>query len=157
MTGLPADQWFELGPMKEGNVKEQYDWVAGELDNLLEQHGYRREGRYYRALRPNRDTLALFCHFGVECVLLSHLMSVSPMVLWQGLCALPTSVTTVLQRNGRRGLHVSGRLGSGICPICMRAASRLPLRPDSVNAMTRRERGTKKRNAMIFLFHRHRQ
>ena len=108
-----ADQWFELEPMKEGRVREQYDWVTGELDRLLERHGYLREGRYYRALRPNTDTLALFCHFGVECVLLSRLLSVSPMVLWHGFCALPTGVTTVVTEERQKGIASFRIIGFG--------------------------------------------
>ena len=61
------DQWFEMEPLAEGNVKQEYDRVTGEFDRLLERHGYRRQGGYYQAVCPNRDTLALFCHFGVEC------------------------------------------------------------------------------------------
>ena len=57
----------------------------------------------YRAQRPNRDTVVLFCHFGVECVLLSHLMNVSPMILWHHTCALPTSVTTAITEERRQG------------------------------------------------------
>ena len=52
----------------------------------------------------NDDTLVFFCHFGLECVLLSHLMSVSPMVLWHGLCAAPSSVTTVNTEERREGI-----------------------------------------------------
>ena len=97
------DRWYEPEIMADGHVKEAYDWVAGELDALLARHGYQRDGRMYRAVRPNSDTVALFCHFGVECVLLSHLMSASPMVLWHGLCAAPTSVTTVYTEERREG------------------------------------------------------
>ena len=46
-------------------------------------HGYAREGNYYRTAQGNTDTVALFCHFGVECVMLSHLLHISPMPLWR--------------------------------------------------------------------------
>ena len=75
-----------------------------ELDELLERHGYRREGPLYRAVAPNNDTLAFFCHFGLECVLLSHLLNISPMALWHGTCAAPTSVTTVVTEERREGI-----------------------------------------------------
>ena len=89
------DHWFENERMEEGNAKKNYDYVTGKFDELLAQHGYVREGHYYRAEKPNDDTLVFFCHFGLECVLLSHLIGASPMVLWHGFCAAPTSVTTV--------------------------------------------------------------
>lgn len=98
------DRWYEQEAMAEGGVREEYEWVISSLDALLERHGYRREGRYYRAVRPNNEAIAFFCHFGVECVLLSHLLHVSPMVLWHGTCAAPTSVTTVVTEERREGI-----------------------------------------------------
>ena len=44
------------------------------LDQLLARHGYRREGDFYRVTEPNEDTVILFCHFGLECVLLARLL-----------------------------------------------------------------------------------
>ena len=54
--------------------------------------------------RANEDTVVLVCHFGLECVLLSHLLGVSPMVLWHGFCASPSSVTTICTEERRRGV-----------------------------------------------------
>lgn len=99
-----CEKWLEPGVIKEGGVKEEYDWVTGSLDKLLESHGYIREGRLYRAVKANNDTIVLFCHFGVECVLLSHLLNISPMVLWHGTCAAPSSVTTVVTEERRKGI-----------------------------------------------------
>ena len=82
----------------------EYARVCAGLDELLAGHGYVREGELYRAIRPNRDTLALFCHLGVECVLLAHLIGVSPMVLWHGLCPRTSSVTTVITEERRQGI-----------------------------------------------------
>ena len=98
------DEWHLPKAMAESDVKTAYDWVAGNLDALLERHGYRREGRIYRALAANNDTVVLFCHFGVECVLLSHLLNISPMPLWHGTCAAPSSVTTVVTEERREGI-----------------------------------------------------
>ncbi len=105
------DAWLNHASMQEGNVAKEYAWVAGSLDELLERHGYRREGNYYRVLHGNMDTIAFFCHFGLECVLLSHLLGVSPMVLWHGTCAAPSSVTTLVTEERRKGI-ASFRMGS---------------------------------------------
>lgn len=59
---------------------------------------------YYRVNEPNHDTIVLFCHFGVECVMLSHLLNVSPMVLWHGLCAAPSSITSIYTEERRKGI-----------------------------------------------------
>ena len=100
---LPG-RWHEPEIFRAAGVKEQYDWVTTQFDALLEHHGYKREGNLYRALRPSSDTLVFFCHFGVECVLLSHLLNASPMVLWHGTCAAPSSVTTVATEERRPGI-----------------------------------------------------
>lgn len=98
------DQWYLNEIMQEAHVKELYDEVIEQFDSLLAKHGYVREGHYYRAERPNNDTIVFFCHFGLECVLLSHLLSVSPMVLWHGMCAAPSSVTTLATEERREGI-----------------------------------------------------
>lgn len=98
------DSWYDVPVMQEAHVKEEYDWVVNSFDEILAEHGYRREGHYYRVEKANNDTLVFFCHFGVECVLLSHLMNASPMVLWHGCCAAPSSVTTVVTEERREGI-----------------------------------------------------
>ena len=85
-------------------MEEEYRWVIDNFDALLADHGYVREGNCYRADRPNEDTIVLFCHFGLECVLLSHLLHISPVLLWHGTCAAPTSVTTVNTEERRDGI-----------------------------------------------------
>ena len=99
-----ADCWFENERMAAGNVGEEYRKVTEQFDALLAGHGYRREGGYYRAERSNHDTIVFFCHFGVEGVLLSHLLGISPMPFWQGFCAQPSSVTTVVTEERREGI-----------------------------------------------------
>lgn len=97
------ERWHEPEAMAQGRVKAEYDRVAAGLDAILAGHGYEREGRVYRVQRPNHDCLAFFCHFGVGCVMLSHLLGVSPMVLWHGACAAPSSVTTLVTEERREG------------------------------------------------------
>ena len=98
------DHWFENERLARENVKAEYDWVTNGLDELLAAHGYERDGDIYRAVRANNDTIALFCHFGVQCVLLSHLLNISPMVLWHGFVAPPSSVTTLATEERREGI-----------------------------------------------------
>ena len=100
------DSWAETEIMREGGVGREYERVIVNFDALLAEHGYVREGEYYRAERPNRDTIVFFCHFGLECVLLSRLMNVSPMILWHHTCAVPASVTTVYTEERRPGKAV---------------------------------------------------
>ena len=105
------DRWTEPEVMQAGDVAGQAEWVASNLDAVLAAHGYERDGNLYRAVRPNTDTLAFFCHFGVECVMLGHLLHVSPMVLWHGMCAAPSSVTILNTEERRKGI-VSFRMST---------------------------------------------
>lgn len=97
-------RWSMVPVIKEGNVLEEASIVYTGLDELLKEHGYEREGNVYHAVRPNNDTIVLFCHFGVECVILGHLLGISPMVLWHGFCAAPSSVTTLVTEERRKGI-----------------------------------------------------
>jgi len=97
-----AEHWVEMEVFAP--IREELKWVQDSLDALIASHGYVRQGNLYRAEKANEDTIVLFCHFGLECVLLSHLLHVSPMVLWHGFCAAPTSVTTVVTEERRKGI-----------------------------------------------------
>ena len=78
---------------RNSDIVAVYRRVCRGLDALLEQHGYKREGMLYTTKMGNRKTLALFCHFGLSCVILSRLWNVSPFVLWHSLVMAPSSVT----------------------------------------------------------------
>ncbi len=99
----PAFESADSPGTGQKGVRAEYDWVIKNFDALLSSHGYVRDGKIYRVEKPNRDTIAFFCHFGLECVLLSRLMNVSPMILWHHMCAAPTSVTTVYTEERRQG------------------------------------------------------
>jgi broad specificity phosphatase PhoE len=96
--------WHTVPTMQSGKVMEEARCVNAGLDDILKIHGYEREGNYYRAVRANNDTIVLFCHFGVECILLGHLLGISPVVLWHGFCAAPSSVTTLITEERREGI-----------------------------------------------------
>ncbi len=107
------EQWKTVPVFAEKDVAKEYAWVTGELDALLARHGYVRQGEIYRAEQANEDTLVFFCHFGLECVLLSHLLGISPMVLWHKSCAAPTSVTTLVTEERREGIALFRMTGFG--------------------------------------------
>ena len=98
-----SDEWYRTDIMQEASVGEAYRNVTEEFDKVLSKHGYVRNGLIYKTEKGNRDTIAFFCHFGLECVLLSHLMNVSPMILWHHTCAAPTSVTSLYTEERRKG------------------------------------------------------
>ena len=107
------DEWSENEVMKAAKVGEAYREVTESFDALLAQHGYRREGGYYRVEKASHDVLILFCHFGVESVLLSHIFEVSPMTIWHHSCAAPASVTTLVTEERRKGIATFRMLAYG--------------------------------------------
>ena len=106
-----SKEWYK-GPLFEDSVvKKQYDRVCEGIDALLESWGYRHIGNHLEAYKPNDDTNVLFCHFGVESVMLSHLLGVSPMILWHNTCALTSSVTTLVTEEREEGIAILRMLG----------------------------------------------
>lgn len=91
---------------KKANLKTHYEKICESLDELIEKHGYVHDGKLFKAVNPNHDTIVLFCHFGLECVLLSHIIGISPMILWHNFVALPTSVTTLVTEERKQGAAV---------------------------------------------------
>lgn len=98
------DRWTEPEAFRQGGVQEEYQWVAENFDRLLAEHGYERQGDFYRVKKPNEDTLVFFCHFGLTCVLAAHLLGISPMVLWHNTIEAPTGITTFVTEERRRGI-----------------------------------------------------
>lgn len=107
------EKWVSHPVMTESDVKTQYDWVIHNFDALLAKHGYERDDHFYRVTHANRDTIVFFCHFGLECVLLSRLLDLSPMVLWHHTCAAPSSVTTLVTEERRSGIALFRMTGFG--------------------------------------------
>lgn len=97
------DKWVDVKLMKNGNVKKHYDEVCKGIDALLAKHGYVHNGRLFDVECSNSDKIILYCHFGVECVILSHIFHISPMILWHNFVALPTSVTVLATEEREKG------------------------------------------------------
>lgn len=87
------DKWTESAIYKHSETPERIVEVRNGIDEVLREHGYRREGRLYIAERPNDDTLVFFCHLGVQFAILSHLLGIPAPLLWQGAFVAPSSVT----------------------------------------------------------------
>lgn len=98
------DEWYNQDIMAEVDMKAYSDYVTSEFDSMLSKHGYVHDGHIFRVKKANDDTIALFCHFGLGCVLLGHLLGISPMALWHGYAAPPTSVTTIMTEERREGI-----------------------------------------------------
>lgn len=100
---MDAHSWRDSEVAKNSHIVEDYDAVISGFDALLKKYGYVREGNHYRVEKESDETITLFCHFGVTCVLLSHLWNVSPFILWHSLALLPTSVTELVSEEREQG------------------------------------------------------
>ena len=89
--------------------------VCDGFDEILSRYGYKRSGMMYKIENPvpnpnwknpipkwhltsvknleDDNTLVFTCHLGVMFVIISHLLNISPMQLWQGFYVAPTSIT----------------------------------------------------------------
>ena len=135
-TGEPLmydnENWHQQPFFKATDMEKHYRQVCDEFDKLLETHGYQRDGKIYKSVRANTDTVALFCHFGVEGTLLSRLFNVPPMILTHHFAALTSSVTTLYTEERRQGkvifrccgygdishLYAGGEAPSFACRFC---------------------------------------
>ncbi len=98
------DNWINTGIMQSGNLREKYTEVCQALDELIAKYGYVHDGDVFKVEKESTDTIVLFCHFGLECVLLSHILNVSPVVLWHGFAVLPSGVTTLVTEEREQGI-----------------------------------------------------
>ncbi len=88
-----TDSWKDAEMYASLNAPEQYDFVTGELDALLARYGCKRKNQIYLCEKNPDITVAIFCHFALGMVLISHLTGISPVLLWQTMF-LPTSSVT---------------------------------------------------------------
>ncbi|MCR5823993.1 MAG: histidine phosphatase family protein [Lachnospiraceae bacterium] len=111
------DDWVHTAPMSENpEIEKQSRIVCEELDKLLLKYGYKRDGLIYRTVgrkqenrihtaAPNNmeygfldnepengPTVVIFCHLGVSCLMMSHLLNIPFMTLPHGLFIPPTGI-----------------------------------------------------------------
>lgn len=123
-TGQPQmfDQtnWINAGIFASNpDIASQYPLVCDHFDHLLEEYGYHRDGSFYRTNKnvrrhiistvsadgsPTADsfpdeesepTIVIFCHLGVTCIVLSHLINIPFPLLVHGFFLPTTSLTIV--------------------------------------------------------------
>jgi probable phosphoglycerate mutase len=108
-----VDGWYKQDFYKEQDMERRVQFVYEGLDETLAAHGYKREGRFYTTEQGNDLTIAFFCHFGLEMLLLSRLCNISPIPLWHHFTALTSSVTTVYTEERRKGQAIFRCCGFG--------------------------------------------
>ena len=51
------DTWYKAPVMQTGNIEAEFSKVKEGIDTLLAEHGYVRNGNYYKVVQGNHDTL----------------------------------------------------------------------------------------------------
>jgi probable phosphoglycerate mutase len=108
--------WLDTEVMQTATeIKEKYFEVCTELDKLLANYGYLRDGGFYRVpgkkevfiketaapgstaasfhSDEDEDVIVIFCHLGIISVLLSHLLGIPFPLVPHSFYLAPTSVT----------------------------------------------------------------
>ena len=84
-------------PLFDGSdVTDIWRETTDGADALLARYGFRKDGPVWKSERNTRETVALFCHFGISMAFAGYLMDLSPLALWHRALTLPSSVTELV-------------------------------------------------------------
>lgn len=98
-----SEFWRENGLFRTGDMLKVYDETAAGVDALLEKYGYVRDGGIYRCENNDETTIVLVCHFALGMTILSHILNISPAVMWQCFFMPASSVTTLVTEERVKG------------------------------------------------------
>ena len=124
---MDMDRWVEAEVMQANpQIPAAYQNVCEKLDSLLASYGYVREGCFYRmpdakerfivrTIEPGdkkaaknetentaskEPVIVIFCHLGITCLAVSHLLNIPFQLLVHGFF-LPTTSLTILTSEER--------------------------------------------------------
>lgn len=129
------DAWLDQSPAVDNpELKLQYEATTKGIDEVLKEYGYVRKDKYYQNIKnpknrqvtstvidfsshyanelPDEDageTVLFFCHFGVTCLMLAHLLNIPFEVLAHG-TIIPTCGITIVNTEERWNDEVSFRI-----------------------------------------------
>lgn len=131
---ISTDKWMTVKPNDSNpEVLDNYESVINGLDGLIDKYGYERCGNFYKRKDgrerymkstvkdmkfatvddyPEDDsepTILIVCHFGIICLMLSHLLNIPFELLTHGFI-LPTSSVTIVNTEERWKDEVSFRV-----------------------------------------------
>lgn len=95
--------WKDNKNIANSSFPKWMEEIYSGMDELLESHGYKRDGNMYKAIKPNHDVIVIFAHFGSICACLSRLTNISPELLWHHFICRPSSLTTLWSEERREG------------------------------------------------------
>lgn len=99
-----AHTWAEAPLFSGGTVEQIWEETIQGVDTLMARYGYRKEGPVWCCDQNRRQTIALFCHFGISMAVLAHLLDESPVPLWQHTLCLTSALTEVVTEERAPGM-----------------------------------------------------
>ena len=109
--------WKESDIVKGTKIPETLEYVGKGLDELLAKHGFVRDGGLFHIKEEavgSQDTIALFCHGGVGTAMISHLMNMPPIAMWNTLFIPTSSVTTLYMEQHIKARPIAHGIFAGI-------------------------------------------
>ena len=100
------DGWKCSEIVRCSNTIEVYEKAKHGFLELLNEHGYIKDGDIFKAEHNNDKTVAFFCHLGITSVLLSILWNISPFIPLQYMAIAPTSVTELITEEREKGFAI---------------------------------------------------
>lgn len=102
-TAMPCSysrDWMNFTPWKDSEIPEAYARTCQGLDLLLKEQGYVRNCENpaifdFTGEKPNRKTIAFFCHMGLGTSLLSYFLNIPLPQVWHTFYMAPSSVTSI--------------------------------------------------------------
>lgn len=109
------ETWRKSQLLGQSKIVSYYDNICKKFDELLEKHGYIRNGRYYNITTDNKDkTIALFCHFGLGTALIAHFLNMPLIPIWNSIFLPPSSVTTLYMEQHVKEKNIAHGILCGI-------------------------------------------
>lgn len=102
------DRWTEYDLYKGVDIKKEAEIVYNGIDGILKEHGITRVGNSYISDGSFDGNLVFFCHLGVSCVMMGHILGISPFMLWHS-TFLPTTSVSIVGAEIRDNKHVGFR------------------------------------------------
>ena len=90
------DGWADAPIYAGGTVRSCWDETRQGVADLMARYGFRRDGPVWLAEHNARETIVLFCHFGISMAVLACLLGVSPVPLWHHALCVTSSLTEVV-------------------------------------------------------------
>ncbi len=110
------NNWNKSKIVSDTKISEIYNSISAEFDKLLLKYGYLRNDNYYEITDNTFDniTIALFCHFGVGTAIISHILNMPLIPIWNSVFLPPSSVTTLYMEKHIKTENIAHGIFAGI-------------------------------------------